>query len=119
MNKHPIFNHLEFDDDGNLYSHGILRLGKVWKNRYRRFKVTINGKQYWKYLHRLIWEAFYGPVPEGCIIMHHDEFLPFPYRDAPFNLFLGNTSVNARDTFFKGRKGTGGKSFGKANGNSK
>lgn len=32
--------------------------------------VTIKGQRH--YLHRLMWELFYGEIPEGCIVTHND-----------------------------------------------
>lgn len=45
---------------------------KIHNNRYYMITSCKEGN-HGKYLHRLIWEDFYGPIPEGWIIHHKDE----------------------------------------------
>lgn len=48
--------------------------------------------------------------------MHHDEWLPAPYINAPFNLFLGTQSLNMKDAYAKKRiSPTKGEASGKTN----
>ena len=56
-----------------------------------------------KYMWVLNYEAWYGEIPDGCIIMHHDEMLPLPWLHSPGNLNLGTDKLNAIDRQRKGR----------------
>ena len=54
--------------------------GKVIKDRpknktskYRRISLCKDGKKYFFFVHRLVWEAFNGPIPEGIQVNHIDE----------------------------------------------
>lgn len=54
--------------------------GKVIKDRpknktskYRRINLCKDGKKYSFSVHRLVWEAFNGPIPEGMQVNHIDE----------------------------------------------
>ena len=50
----------------------LLRPGKD-KNGYLFIGLRVNGKTKWYKVHRLVWEAFYGPIPEGYEINHINE----------------------------------------------
>lgn len=50
----------------------ILKLKKE-KNGYLRVGLRKNGKQKWYLVHRLVWEAFNGKIPEGMEINHISE----------------------------------------------
>ena len=115
MKSHPIYTRISFDEDGNMFKDGKLIPGTKLRC-YRRVKFSHEGKLLQKLSHRLIYETFYGSIPKGLIVMHHDEWLPEPYLNAPFNLFLGTTSINALDTYYKGRIPKWGTSSGDANG---
>ncbi len=52
--------------------------------------VTINSKNY--YVHRLVWELVYGPIPAGFIVHHKDED---PGNNHPDNLELMMQSDHA------------------------
>lgn len=56
-----------------------------------------------KYMWVLNYEAWYGEIPDGCIVMHHDEMLPLPWLHSPGNLNLGTDKLNAIDRQRKGR----------------
>lgn len=51
--------------------------GKLFKGskrgKYRTVGLTINGEYKNYSIHRIIWEAFNGPIPEGLVVMHNDE----------------------------------------------
>jgi hypothetical protein len=115
IKPHPVYTDYHFSEDGRCFRNGKELKGTKLRY-YRRLSIWVNGVCTKKYLHRLLFETFHGEVPEGCVVMHHDEFLPLPYINGTQNLFLGTISLNAKDTFFKGRKGKGGISYGDNNG---
>lgn len=43
------------------------------KDGYYHILLSKNGKQKWHLIHRLVWEAFNGPIPEGYFINHINE----------------------------------------------
>lgn len=45
----------------------------VKRNGYEFVLIKIGGTWKGKYVHRLVWEAFNGPIPEGYEINHKDE----------------------------------------------
>lgn len=52
--------------------------GKILKpiithNGYNRITLSINGKLVSKFVHRIVWESFYGPIPKGMQINHINE----------------------------------------------
>ena len=83
---------------GGLDYHGY---GQLWMNG------THHGA------HRLAWEYFIGPIPEGFCVLHHCDNPPCCN---PNHLFLGTREDNFRDMVRKNRHG---KSRGSHNGNSK
>ena len=55
-----------------------LREGRILKrtinhNGYLRVGIVKNKKQEWFFVHRLVWEAFNGPIPEGMQVNHINE----------------------------------------------
>lgn len=56
--------------------------------------------------HRVSWEMHYGPVPDGCSVLHRCDNRPCVRPD---HLFLGDKLANMADMVAKGRAGhTGG-----------
>lgn len=50
------------------------KYGTVSINDYGYYRITSTREgNYGKYLHRLIFEDFYGPIPKGCTVHHKDE----------------------------------------------
>ena len=37
---------------------------------YIRFGLMRDGRQCWRFAHRLIWQSFVGPIPDGLVINH-------------------------------------------------
>lgn len=60
--------------------------------------VSVNGKS--KRANRAIWEAIYGPIPEGLEVCH---WCDTPLCVNPLHLFLGTRRDNALDMMKKGR----------------
>jgi len=61
-------------------------------------RVQWQGKQ--QSVHRLAWEAIYGPIENGLWVLHHCDNPPCFRWD---HLFLGTPSDNTRDALNKGR----------------
>lgn len=62
--------------------------GKVWRD----------GQ--WGYVHRLVWEAAHGPIPQGLLVKHHCD-QPACYRLD--HLVLGTYAGNAREGIQRGQ----------------
>lgn len=52
------------------------------------------------YAHRVAWELWYGPVPDGLFVLHRCDNPPCARPD---HLFLGTQTDNMADAFQKGR----------------
>lgn len=52
------------------------------------------------YAHRLAWEAYYGPIPQGLHVLHRCDTPPCCN---PHHLFLGKDKENKEDQVKKGR----------------
>ncbi len=61
-------------------------------------RITIDGERV--YLHRHVWEAVNGPLPEGVEVMHRCDNPPCFRYD---HLVVGTHGDNLRDMFSKGR----------------
>lgn len=61
------------------------------------------GKKY-KMAHKVSWEAFNGPVPDGLCVLHKCDNPPCCN---PEHLFLGTVADNNHDRFIKGRSASG------------
>lgn len=51
--------------------------------------------------HRLSWQVFRGPIPQGVLVLHHCDV---PFCVNPDHLFLGDQTDNMRDCDRKGRR---------------
>jgi hypothetical protein len=84
----PIANGYFISVDGDVYSNkihrrynqkGKMQMVKPKKQKDRRYLLAglytdpfNKQKKYWYRIHRLVWEAFVGPIPEGYEIHHRD-----------------------------------------------
>lgn len=76
---------------------------RVKKHVSIRFEYEGSGSRY-LLLHRLIWEAFKGPIPPGKMILHGSGD---PHDNRLANLTLGNALTNAADRARHGRTNHG------------
>ena len=60
---------------GNIKSlhRNIILKQECMKDGYRRVVLMKNGERNRKMVHRVVWEAFKGSIPEGRVINHKDE----------------------------------------------
>jgi len=67
---------------------------------YGHMSIRKNGKRVDAYSHRVSWETFCGPVPDGLEVCHRCDT---PSCMRPDHLFLGTHRDNMRDSVQKGR----------------
>lgn len=93
--KDEIRSRVEYDTNGGCW---------LWpvKSGYGVFK----GKR----AHRLSYEAFVGPIPDGLFVCHKCDV---PACCNPDHLFVGTALDNSRDMVAKGRAGGGDKNGGR------
>jgi len=61
---------LTVTEDGKIFCNGKEKFQSVYKNkRNRRSICTDQGNQY---VHRVVWEHFYGKIPSGYCLHHKD-----------------------------------------------
>lgn len=74
------------------------------KDGYLRVKPTVNGKERWMSVHRLVAEAYHGPCPEGMQCRHLDGDKT---NNRPENLRWGTAVENAADRKVHGTESSG------------
>lgn len=93
-------------------------IGECWEwqrskvnGGYGHFRYSDGGDFKNKRAHRLAWELFRGPIPEGMCVLHRCDNPPCCNPD---HLFLGSKADNTMDMVDKGRA-AGGSLPGKSN----
>lgn len=69
------FNSYQANRDGQIRNEKSGRIMKPYRQKTGYVFVCLqhNGKSYTKTVHRLVWEAFNGPIPEGMDVNHINE----------------------------------------------
>lgn len=78
-------------------SHGIIAPQIKSRNGANYKQVSFNDSK--KYIHRLVWEAWIGEIPEGMDIMHDDEAPK--YEDGSYRNWLCDLSIGTRSENMK------------------
>jgi hypothetical protein len=80
------------------------KTGHIYKtNQIYRHIVIYTPEKTKKKIHHLMYETFYGEIPDGLDVLHYDEYLPQPFINSHSNLSLGTDSINSHDRFNKNR----------------
>jgi len=77
-----------------------LWIGPTSNGRYGALGVGSKPKEVRFKAHRIAWEIFFGPIPEGMKVLHTCDNPPCVN---PFHLFLGTQKDNTQDAIRKGR----------------
>lgn len=86
------------DTDGNIYRDGKKMSPTNNGIGYYQIKLRHNGKRYNRYVHRIIWETFNGPIPKGQEINHIDHVKS---NNKLSNLELVTHSEDVKKAFLK------------------
>ena len=79
-------------------------LGAKYSNGYGAITITVDGKPRAKLTHRISYEVFCGPIPEGLCVLHKCDN---PKCINPAHLFVGTYKDNMQDAKAKGRVASG------------
>ena len=112
----PIANGYFISVDGDVYSNkqhpyhnvkGEMLFVKPKKQKDRKYllaglytDIFNKRKKYWYRIHRLVWEKFVGPIPEGYVIHHRDND---PTNNALWNLDCVTQKENVNE-YWKWKK---------------
>lgn len=81
------------------------RILKPYKQASGHLYLSLGRRDRHRFVHRLVYEAFVGAVPEGKVIRHLDGD---PENNRPDNLAAGTQRDNAHDTYrYGGKMGPG------------
>jgi len=95
-----VFPGLKVSDDGKVYGiRGNVRKPSISKKGYHNITLYVSGGRLNKRcrsisVHRLVWDAFNGPIPEGLVIRHIDSN---PSNNKLSNLAIGTHKDNSDD----------------------
>lgn len=86
------------DKDGSIYRNETKLNPANNGIGYYQIKLRCNKKRFNRYVHRIIWETFKGPIPEGYEVNHidHDKS-----NNSLINLELVSHSENLHKAFLK------------------
>jgi HNH endonuclease len=56
--------------DGKTYKAGKIHKPKRNNLGWLQYGLRKGGQRKWLLVHRLVWEAFKGPIPDGCKVYH-------------------------------------------------
>jgi len=58
--------------DGRIFSYRSNKFLKPWLNFYGRpmINASVKCKKRWEFVHRLVYKAWHGPIPEGLDVDH-------------------------------------------------
>ena len=91
--QHPQFRRYKISTQGRFRnSHGIISQQKKMRNGSKYSYVSCNNKN--EYIHKLVWETWIGPIPEGMDIMH-DDTAPLQ-EDGSYRNWLCDLSIGTR-----------------------
>lgn len=77
-------------------------------NGYTRITIAIDGKRVTKSVHRIIWESFNGPIPEGMVINHINEIKTdnrlcnIELCSQKYNINFGSRNTRVREKLLNG-----------------
>jgi hypothetical protein len=77
-------------------AHGqVTRGNRVVSSLYRQFCMSVGGKVINEYVHRVVWSAFKGPIPEDEDVLHNDlaPLIEGSYRNHLEDLYLGRRAA--------------------------
>ena len=78
--------------------------GAKSQSGYGKIGLCCNWSKSWMMVHRLSYELFISPIPEGCYVCHHCDV---PSCANPDHLFTGTALENMTDAKAKGRMASG------------
>lgn len=100
--KHPIYN-IECSENGDfrrLDNPNVKPRLFGWSNTKYHYRCRV-APNIDKQLHRLVYECFYCIIPDGLVVIHLDEYHPYP--NSIENLALSSDRINHIDKVQKGR----------------
>lgn len=68
------------------------RAESVATNGYLQVRATVDGRRWYACAHRLVWQRFHGPIPDGLTINHRDGIKT---NNRPSNLELATDAEQA------------------------
>lgn len=83
-------------------------LGSKDKDGYGQFSVGVRGERKMKKAHRVSYELFNGPIPDGALVLHACDD---PGCVNPKCLHLGTVALNAQESVDRGRWATNFKKY--------
>jgi hypothetical protein len=103
---------IRIDEEGRIWRVAIRQKGKLYpcvprraehrtRDGYLEFRPYINGRRYYVQAHRLVYQYFYGDIPEGKTIDHKNGVQG---DNRPSNLVTANMSEQTKRSFVLGNR---------------